>query len=127
MDQTKSLPDLMRDLLNQLTNLVRDEIQLAKAEMSEKTGELGSAAGMFGGALAFAVGGIVVLMMSGVYALSEVVQPWLAALIVGVGALILSFILLSAGKSKLSAKNLAPSRTARSVQSDAQLVKEKVR
>ena len=64
MEQEKSLGTLMRDLLQQLSTLVRDEIQLARAEMTEKTNQVAAGAGMLGAALAFGIGAIVILLLA---------------------------------------------------------------
>src|SRR3954470_13623887 len=79
-----STADLMRQLSEQTARLVSQEIELAKAEVSEKGKAAGIGAGMFGGALGagfHAVGALVATMIAG---LSEAVDTWLAALIVTV-------------------------------------------
>lgn len=127
MNSDRSLPDLLRDLLNQLTALIRDEGHLVRAEMTEKINQVSSGAGMLAAALAFGIGTIVILLMAGVYGLSEVVEPWLAALIVAGVALVLTLILAAMGKSRMKPRNLAPNRTVEQVRSDMNFAKEKAR
>ena len=88
---------IRRRLSDQTVRLVRDEIRLASAEMSQKATAAGLAAGMFGGAGLFVIYGLGVLVAAAVIALSIVVAPWAAALIVA-GALLLSRAWFSAWK-----------------------------
>jgi uncharacterized membrane protein YqjE len=125
MEQEKSLGTLMRDLLQQLSTLVRDEIQLARAEMTEKTNQVAAGAGMLGAALAFGIGAIVILLLALVLVLDAVMQAWLAALLVGIAAAVVAMLLMNAGRSKMKARNLAPNRTIDSVRRDGQLAREK--
>jgi hypothetical protein len=55
-----------------------------------------------------------------------VVQPWLAALIVGVVVLAIGVVLMLVGKSRFKSDNLVPRRTLRSIKDDAQWAKEQV-
>ena len=125
MEQEKSLGTLMRDLLQQLSTLVRDEIQLARAEMTEKTNQVAAGAGMLGAALAFGIGAIVILLLALVLVLDAVMQAWLGALLVGIAAAVVAMLLMNAGRSKMKARNLAPNRTIDSVRRDGQLAREK--
>jgi len=123
----RSVATLLSDLARDFSLLIRQEVALAKAEASEKVGQLGMAVGMIaaGGFVAFA--GLIVLMFAGVYALSLVMQPWQAALIVGGVVTLLGLGLVFVGKSKLSADKLTPQRTIQSIKDDARWAKEQVR
>ena len=123
----RSVATLLSDLARDFSLLIRQEVALAKAEASEKVGQLGMGIGMMaaGGFVAFA--GLIVLMFAGVYALSLVMEPWQAALIVGGVVTLLGLILVFVGKSKLSADKLTPQRTIQSIKDDARWAKEQVR
>ena len=123
----RSVATLLSDLARDFSLLIRPEVALAKAEASEKVGQLGMGVGMMaaGGFVAFA--GLIVLMFAGVYALSLVMEPWQAALIVGGVVTLLGLVLVFVGKSKLSADKLAPQRTIQSIKDDARWAKEQVR
>ncbi|MGF1627446.1 MAG: phage holin family protein [Alphaproteobacteria bacterium] len=122
----KPLSELMRDLVNQVASMIRHELGLARAEMSEKASQASSGVGMLAAALALGMAGLVILLMAGVFALDTVMEPWAAALIVGGAAVIVAWVLVAIGKSHLRARNLMPSRTLRSVQADVRFAKEKV-
>jgi hypothetical protein len=123
----RSVASLLSDLARDFSLLIRQEVALAKAEASEKVGQLGTAVGMIaaGGFVAFA--GLIVLMFAGVYALSLVLEPWQSALIVGGVVTLLGLVLVFVGKSKLSPDKLTPQRTIQSIKDDARWAKEQVR
>lgn len=128
MDRSdRSLSELVRDLMSQVSNMMRHEVGLVRAEMSEKASLAGSGVGLLAGALALGIPAIVILLLSAVAALSEVMEVWLAALIVGAVAAIVAAIMAAKGRSNLKGRNLAPDRTMDSLRSDAQLVRETVR
>lgn len=126
--EERSLPTLLSDLTHETTTLVRQEIDLAKAEISAKVSQVGNglASIIVGGGVA--VAGFLILLQAAAAALSEFagLDPWLSFLIVGLVVLIIGLIMLQAGKSKLKASHLAPRTTAESLRRDRDLVKEQV-
>lgn len=80
----RSTGDLLKQLSDQTTNLVRQEIELAKLEFREKGKKAGLGAGMFGGAGLFGVFALGTLTACIVLALATFLPAWLAALIVTV-------------------------------------------
>lgn len=125
-NQDRSLGSLFADLTQETTGLVRQEVDLAKAEISEKASQVGSAIALLavGGALALA--GFLVLLQAVVVALSNVMEPWLASLIVGGVVTLIGIILMLKGRRDLAAQNLAPRRTIESVQEDARVAGERL-
>lgn len=112
---------LLRRLVDELTTLVRQEIALATSEMTRSLGEArtGVASVATGGAVLFA--GILVLLAAAVLALAEVMEAWLAALIVGVIVAAVGYGMLQAGKKKLDPSHLKPVRTQESLRRDKEL------
>jgi hypothetical protein len=77
-------PELVRELSEQVSTLVRDELALARTEMVEKGKRAGTGAGLLGGATALALYGLGALLIT-VGALLALVMPvWAAALVVTV-------------------------------------------
>jgi xanthine/uracil permease len=117
---------LLSELAQETTTLVRKEVELAKAEMSEKVSQAttGAVSLAAGGMVAFA--GLIFLLLAVTYYLATLMEPWLAALIVGGVVTVIGIILVSMGKSKLSARNLQPDRTIASLQDDKRWAKEQL-
>src|SRR6188768_3863605 len=79
-----TLGALVHDLSEQMSTLVRDEMRLAQAEMTQKGKRAGVGVGMFGGAGLVALYGVATLLATIILALALAMPAWLAALIVTV-------------------------------------------
>jgi len=124
----RSLKDLLADLTESITTLFRQEIQLARAETSEKLSQVGVAIGAIAGGAILALAALIVLLQALVIGIAEAgVPPGWASLIVGVAVAIIAYVLIHKGTSDLKASNLTPDRTMGSLKRDAQVVKEQVR
>jgi drug/metabolite transporter (DMT)-like permease len=127
MQQTddRSLKELFGDLTQSVTTLFRKEIELARAETSEKLSQAGVAAGAIAAGGVLALAALIVLLQALVIALSELgLAPALSALIVGGVVAIIAFALIYKGMNDLKASNLAPTRTVEALRRDAHMVKE---
>ena len=102
-DQDSSVGGLLRQLTREVPSLFTKELALAKAELSEsmRATKAGAASVATGGAVLLA--GFIILLMSAVYFLSTLMEPWLAALIVGGVVVVIGLIMVSAGKKKFEA------------------------
>ena len=125
--EERSVAGLFSELTREMSSLVRHEVALAKAEMSEKAHQAttGVTSLAVGGMVTFA--SILVLLFSAVYALAQVVEMWLAALIVGLIVLVVGVVMLQKGRSNLKAKNLVPQRTMGTMREDKAFVKDHIR
>lgn len=111
-------------LSEQIPELVRSEIRLAQAELSEKGKHAGVGVGLFGGAGLFALFGLAGLFTTAVIALDLVLPLWLAALIVSVALLAIAGVAALLGKKQVSqATPAAPERAIAGVKEDVQAVK----
>jgi uncharacterized membrane protein YqjE len=120
--------ELFSRLSEQTSRLVRSEIELAKSELSRKAKAGAIGAGLLGGAALFGFFAFAVLIATVILALSNVLEPWLAALIVAVVLLLIAGVLAFLGKKSLD-KGVPPKpeRTADNVKQDVQAVKEGLR
>lgn len=120
----RSIPDLTRQLADETATLVRQEIDLAKVELTEKAKQVGMGAGMFGGAAIFAVLAAGALTACAIAAIAMAVQVWLAALIVGAGYLAIAGVLALMGKSRMQ-RGLPPKpdQTIETVKDDVEWAK----
>lgn len=123
----RTTAQLFTDLSHEMTDLIRHEMALAKTELSEKASKAskGMISLSIGGLVAYA--GLVVLLFAVVYGLSNVMEPWLAAVVVGGVVLIIGVALLQKGRNDLKPHNLALERSVRSVRADKTFAKEHVR
>ncbi|MGI8647653.1 MAG: hypothetical protein DLM55_10700 [Acidimicrobiales bacterium] len=100
---TRGIAQLVKYASEQLVILVREELKLARLELSNKRKRVGRGAALLGMAALFALYAIGVLIAAGVLGVAQVFQPWLAALIVGGGLLFLAAIFAVLGKRQLKA------------------------
>jgi len=124
--QGSSTGDLVKQLSEQVSVLVRDELKLARLEMTAKGKQAGLGAGMLGGSGLIALYGVACLLACAVIAISGVVAAWLAALIVGVALLAVSGIAALLGKARLRrATPPVPEQAVGSVKADVEEIKER--
>ena len=118
--------ELVKDLSEQISRLVRDELRLAQVEMTRKGKQAGLGVGMFAGGGVFAWFGLACLIACVVIAIAGVVAAWLAALIVGVALLLVAAIAALIGRGRLrKATPPVPGETIGSVKADVEELKER--
>ncbi len=122
----ESITDLIRNLATDVSTLLGKEMELAKSEVRESVSEVKTAVGAIATGAALAMAGLVVLLMSAVYGLSNVVEPWLAALIVGAAALLIGYLMVHSAKEKMSASAVVPDRTLESAKKDTATIKRSI-
>ena len=124
----RSVGELVQQLSQQTSTLVRQEMRLAQAELQEKGKRAGLGAGMFGGAGLVALYGVGALIAAAIMVLGTALEPWLAAVIVGVVLLAVGGILALVGKSQVKKATPAkPEQAMESVQRDIDEVKARAR
>lgn len=120
-----SAGELVRQLSEQVSRLVRDELRLAQLEMTSKGKRAGLGIGMLGGGGLLALYGVGCLLAAAIIALAIVVPAWLAALIVGAAVLAVSAAAALLGKGKLGgAAPVVPEQAVASVKADVEEIKE---
>jgi uncharacterized membrane protein YqjE len=123
----RSIGELFADLSRDMSRLVRDEIALARTEMTQKASRAGTdVAGMAAGALIL-YGGFLVLLATLVIALAHAMSWWLAALIVGVVVVAIGGGLAWYYWNKLSSINPMPRQTVETLKEDKEWIKEQAR
>jgi uncharacterized membrane protein YqjE len=115
--------ELIKDLAGQTSTLVRQEIKLAQAEVSERGKVAGRGVGMLGGAAAAALLGLGALTALIVIVLDSAIALWVAALIVTVLWLALAAVLALSGKKALQATTPPAPQTVETVKEDIQWAK----
>ncbi|MGH3329668.1 MAG: phage holin family protein [Nocardioidaceae bacterium] len=120
-----TVAELVSQLSEQSSKLLRSELELAKAEMQEKAKRAGAGAGLFGAAGITALFGVGTLITTVILALALVLPAWLAALIVTVVLFVVAGVVGLVGRKQVSqATPAAPQQTIDSVKRDIETVKE---
>jgi hypothetical protein len=119
----RTLPDLIGQLSGDLAGLVRKESELIRAELGEKVNTVGKAVGDIAAGGLLLVAALLVLLQALVIALSKVMDPLWASLLVGVVVAAVGFLLVRTGMKMMSPGGLKPDRAARQLKKDAELMK----
>jgi uncharacterized membrane protein YqjE len=118
-----SVGELIGNISNDLSQLFRQEVELAKAELKQEGAKAGKAAGMLGGAAFAGYLAVVLLSFALVFALGNVMDLGWAALIVAVIWGIIGAVLFANGRKKLKTVDPMPRRTVDTIKEDAQWLK----
>jgi uncharacterized membrane protein YqjE len=120
----RSLGELFSDLSQQTGDLIRQEMRLAKVELSEKLSDVGRHAMMIGAAAAFGLAAVVTIAAAITLLLIEVgVVAWLAAAVTAAVMALTAYLLAQSGMSALRKKSIAPVETIHSLKETTQWLK----
>ena len=126
-EDDRPVGELLRELSEQTSALVRQELELAKLELTEKGKRAGIGVGMFGGAGALGIFAVGALTAAVILLIATAVTGWLAALIVAVGYGAIAGGLALTGKTKVQqAIPPVPEQTTESVKEDVQWTKTRI-
>jgi membrane protein implicated in regulation of membrane protease activity len=119
---------LLGDAFSQFAKLFQNEVDLAKAELGQKAGQIGGALGFVAGGAILIIPGLVMALFALSAALVEAgwSQP-ISYLLSAILALVIAGVLFAVGISRLNARNLAPRETMRQLEKDKDTVKGMVR
>jgi hypothetical protein len=124
----RPLPELLKQLSEETTRLVRQEIELAKAEVTQKGKQAGIGAGLFGAAGVIGFLALAALTTCFILALDAVMPAWLAALLVAVVYGAIAAVLALRGRSKVKqAVPPVPEQTIETVKEDVEWAKTQMR
>jgi hypothetical protein len=124
----RPVAELLKQLSQETTTLVRQELELAKAEMAQKGKRAGVGAGMLGGAGVAALLSLIALTLAAIAALDLAMPAWLAGLIVCVLWAATAGLLALQGKQKVEAATpAAPEQAIESTKEDVQWAKTRAR
>ena len=127
-NHNRSIADVLRDVIMQVTTLLRKEAELARVELSENMSRAALGLGLMLGGSVLLIPALVILLEAAVAAFEQNgMRPAAAAGIIGGVALVLGFILIAIGVSRLRVKSLMPNKTIQQVQRDAATAKQQMR
>jgi hypothetical protein len=124
--EERPLSELFSDLVTETSNLVRNEVALAKVEITNKASKIGKNIGslVIGGAVAYA--GLLAVGAAVIMLLGRVIPMWLSALIVGLIVVGIAWLMISKAMTELQRVDLKPEATVESVKEDAQWIKDQI-
>jgi hypothetical protein len=122
-----SLGELFAELSRESTTLVRQEIQLAKTEMTQKASRLGKDVGFLvvGGAVIYA--GVLAILAALIMLLALVIPAWMSALLVGAVVAGIGYGMVQKGRDALTHEDLAPRQTVEELKESAEWAKEQTK
>ena len=125
--ENRPLGDLFSDLATDMSNLVRQEVALAKLEVTQKAKYLGRNVGylVVGGAVAYA--GMLAVIAAIIMLLDKVMSAWGAALLVGILVAGVAWLLIGKALAALQQAELTPRETVETLKEDATWMKQQIK
>jgi len=121
--EARTLPDLIGQLTSDLAELVRKESELVRTELSENVNRAAKALGDIAAGGLLMIAALLVLLQALVLALSELMDPIWASLLVAVSVAVVGYLLLRMGMKAISLDALKPDRSTRQLKKNAELMK----
>ena len=120
----EGLVDLIRQLTQQGSHLAERQLALVQAEVRESASDVKTAVGSLLGAAVVGISGLGVLLMGLAYLLADAIDNLaLGTLIVGAVALVVALILYSSARKKMTATDLSPDRSLRTLERTPEIVR----
>jgi uncharacterized membrane protein YqjE len=125
--QDRSIGELFSELASETGLLIRQEVALAKVELTQKATRVGRNVGylVLGGAVAYAA--LLALLAAIIILLANVMSWWVAALVVAVLVGIVAAVLISKALAALKNTDVAPRQTVETLKEDAQWAKQQMK
>jgi len=125
--ESRSLGDLFAQLANETSTLVRQEVALAKAEVTKNAKEVGKNVGYLaiGGAIAYA--SLLAVIAGLTLLLAKVMPAWGASLVVGIVVALVGWVLIGKAISALQNADVAPRKTVETLKEDATWMKQQMK
>lgn len=123
----RSIAEVVQDIVGHIQEIFRSEFRLATVEIREETEKAIRSGTPLVIGLLLSLYALGFILLAIVHALSIVVDPWLAALIVGFAVLLVSIALISAGRKRLKQVKVVPEKTIENVKENVQWAKSQIR
>jgi uncharacterized membrane protein len=123
----RSSAEVVQDLVRNVQEILRSEVRLAKAEITEEAKKAGQSAALSAGGAILSIFGLGLLLWAAVYALSLALPLWAAALIIGVLVGIVAGIMLAVGRARMKQVHPKPETTIGSVKENVRWLKNQTR
>ena len=122
----EGLGSLISGTIKDLQELMRAEVQLAKTELKEDAATAGRGVSVIAAGALVGLVGFIFLMLAVTYLLDRWFSQWVSAGIVGLALAVIAAILVSSGRSRLSAANFKPQQTIDTLKEDKEWAKQQI-
>jgi len=119
----RSVPEVLQDIIGNIQEILRSEVQLAKTELKEEAAEAAKPLITMGVGLVLGAYSVGLLLLAAVYALAKIMSMWSAALLVGAAVAIVAVLLINVGLGGLKRINVKSERLIASLQENMRWVK----
>lgn len=126
LQNNRSMAEVVQDIIGNIQEIIRSEFRLAKAETRREVSKAAKSSVILGAGLVLAAYAAGFLLLTILYALETTLAPWLAALIVAVGAMIVAMVAVSAGRKRMKQVHM-PEKTIGTVKGNVQWAKQQIR
>jgi Putative Actinobacterial Holin-X, holin superfamily III len=123
----RSASELIHDFSEQSTRLIRQEMALARAELTQKGAQAGLGIGLLGGAGILSLYGLGALIAGGILLLSTEIKAWIAAVIIAGGILIVAGAAALVGKARLARAVPVPEATIETAKRNMETIRASIR
>ena len=127
MQEQRSVPDLLQNIVGNIQEIIRSEFRLGVTEVKEEANRAVKPVTTLGAGAFFALYAFGFLLLSIVYALSNVMAPWMAALVVTAVVGLPAAVLISSGLNRLKKVKVVPEKTIASVKENVQWATEQMK
>jgi len=125
--EERSLGELFAELARETSNLVRQEVELAKTEVTQKASRVGKDAGVIGVGGAIAYAGFLALLAAVILGFGQFMPLWASALVVGLVVGAIGYFIIQKGRNDLKHADLTPHETIESLKEDTDWAKEQIK
>ena len=122
----RSVAEVLQDIFGNVQELIRSEFRLAKAETREEVAKVAKFSVILGAGLVLVVYAVGFLLLTIMYALETTLVPWLAALIVAVGVMMIAMVAVSIGRKRMKQVHM-PEKTIETMKENVQWAKQQIR
>ena len=126
-ENSRSIADVLQDIVANVQTIIRSEVRLAKTEVTEEVSKAGRAAGMMGGGIVAGLFTLWLLLLTSLFALSTVMPLWAAALVLLVIMAVITAILLTAGRKRFKTVHSVPEKTIETMKENVEWVKSQTK
>lgn len=126
-ENSRSIADVLQDIVANVQTIIRSEVRLAKAELTEEATKAGRAAAMLGGGAVAALFTVWLLLLTILFALATVMPIWGAALLLFALMAVVTLVLVTAGKKRFQSVHATPEKTMETMKENVEWVKSQTK